>query len=207
MEKGQESKQKRKTPLTTIAISQEYAKKLDEYLNGTGITRKEFVELSVDYFQRTGFDLRGEAFDLSPLEKVAGRLEQSAKIMERHNEGTEAVHLLLQAVREQTAKQLPAPELIAHAAEEKAKAEAKSEEQEREIARLRSENSALLEYKEKAYRELCRIRDEQKTIGKIKVNITDKKQIITSLRRGFRWGLLTFAHIKSKKKAISERIP
>lgn len=92
MEKGQESKQKRKTPLTTIAISQEYAKKLDEYLNGTGITRKEFVELSVDYFQRTGFD-------------------------------------------------------------------------------------------------------------------TDKKQIITSLRRGFRWGLLTFAHIKSKKKAISERIP
>lgn len=121
MEKGQESKQKRKTPLTTIAISQEYAKKLDEYLNGTGITRKEFVELSVDYFQRTGFDLRGEAFDLSPLEKVAGRLEQSAKIMERHNEGTEAVHLLLQAVREQTAKQLPAPELIAHAAEEKSK--------------------------------------------------------------------------------------
>lgn len=49
MEKGQESKQKRKTPLTTIAISQEYAQKLDEYLNGTGITRKEFVELSVVY--------------------------------------------------------------------------------------------------------------------------------------------------------------
>ena len=121
MEKRQESKQKRKTPLTTIAISQEYAQKLDEYLNGTGITRKEFVELSVDYFQRTGFDLRGEAFDLSPLEKVAGRLEQSAKIMERHNEGTEAVRQLLQAVREQTAKQLPAPELIAHATEEKAK--------------------------------------------------------------------------------------
>lgn len=91
MEKGQESKQKRKTPLTTIAISQEYAQKLDEYLNGTGITRKEFVELSVDYFQRTGFDLRGEAFDLSPLEKVTGRLEQSAKIMEQANEGTEAV--------------------------------------------------------------------------------------------------------------------
>ena len=44
MEKGQESKQKRKTPLTTIAISKEYAQKLDEYLNGTGITRKEFVE-------------------------------------------------------------------------------------------------------------------------------------------------------------------
>ena len=114
MEKGQESKQKRKTPLNTIAISQEYAQKLDGYLNGTGITRKEFVELSVDYFQRTGFDLRGEAFDLSPLEKVTGRLEQSAKIMEQANEGTEAVRQLLQAVKEQTAiqKQLPAPDLL-----------------------------------------------------------------------------------------------
>ena len=34
-----------------------------------------------------------------------------------------------------------------------------------------------------------------------------RDRIITSLRRGFRWGILTFAHIKSKKKAISERIP
>ena len=166
MEKGQESKQKRKTPLTTIAISQEYAQKLDEYLNGTGITRKEFVELSVDYFQRTGFDLRGEAFDLSPLEKVAGRLEQSAKIMERHNEGTEAVRQLLQAVQEQTAKQLSAPELIAHAAEEKAKAESKMQEQAQELQRLRDENKALRERYEKAHKELCRVRDEQKTFGK-----------------------------------------
>lgn len=125
MEKGQESKQKRKTPLTTIAISQDYAKKLDEYLNGTGITRKEFVELSVDYFQRTGFDLRGEAFDLSPLEKVAGRLEQSAKIIERHNEGAEAVRQLLQAVREQTAiqKQLPAPDILQKATDRVAELE------------------------------------------------------------------------------------
>mgnify|MGYP007085925440 FL=1 len=169
MEKGQENKQKRKTPLTTIAISQEYAQKLDEYIKGCALTRKDFVELSIDYFLRTGFDIRGEAFDLSPLERITDRLESSAKVMEQHNEGTEAVRQLLQAVREQTTKQLPAPELIAHAAEEKAKAEAKSEEQEREITRLRSENSALQEYKEKAHRELCRVRDEQKTFGKIHI--------------------------------------
>lgn len=170
MGKGQESKQKRKTPLTTIAISQEYAQKLDEYLKGTGITRKEFVELAIDYFLRTGFDIRGEAFDLSPLERITDRLESSAKVMEQHNEETEAVRQLLQAVREQTAKQLPAPDIIAQAVEEKAKAELKAKEQEKEIAWLRSENSALLEYKGKAHRELCRIRDEQRTIGKIKVN-------------------------------------
>lgn len=165
-----ESKQKRKTPLTTIAISQEYAQKLDEYIKGFALTRKDFVELAIDYFLRTGFDIRGEAFDLSPLERITDRLESSAKVMEQHNEGTEMVRQLLQAIREQTAKQLPAPELIAKAGEEKAKAELRAEEQEKEIARLRSENSVLLEYKEKAHRELCRVRDEQKTIGKIKVN-------------------------------------
>ena len=35
---------------------------------------------------------------------------------------------------------------------------------------LHNEIKVLQEYKEKAYRELCRVRDEQKTIGKIKVN-------------------------------------
>lgn len=172
MEKGQESKQKRKTPLTTIAISQEYAQRLDEYLKGTGINRKEFVELACDYFQRTGFDIRGEAFDLSPLEKVAGRLEQSAKIMEQANEGTEAVKQLLQLVQEQTAmhKQLPAPEIIAKAAEEKAQAEFKVQEQTKELERLQEENKVLQERIDKARKELIRVQTEQSTFGKIKVN-------------------------------------
>lgn len=39
-----------------------------------------------------------------------------------------------------------------------------------ENIRLRNEIKDLQAYKEKAYRELCRVRDEQKTIGKIKVN-------------------------------------
>ena len=118
------------------------------------------------------------AYDFYPLANtwnqvgsgIIGELKEVKTTMQTNNEGTEAVRQFLQVVREQTTKQLPAPELIAHAAEEKAKAEAKSEEQEREIARLRSENSALQEYKEKAHQELCRVRDEQKTIGKIKVN-------------------------------------
>jgi hypothetical protein len=172
-----ESKQKRKTPLTTIAISQEYAQKLDEYIKGFVLTRKDFVELAIDYFLRTGFDIRGEAFDLSPLERITDRLESSAKVMEQHNEGTEAVRQLLQAVREQTDKQLPAPEIIAQAAEEKAKAESRAEEQEKELRRMQEENDRLRNeikdlqaYKEKAHRELCRVRDEQKTFGKIHVN-------------------------------------
>lgn len=161
---------KKKPEKTTISISGETSERLELYCKANGILRKDFVSLALDYFERTGFDLKSNALDYSPLEKIIGELKEVKITMQTSNEGTETIRQLLQAVREQTTKQLPAPELIAHAAEEKAKAEAKSEEQEREIARLRSENSALLEYKEKAHRELCRVRDEQKTIGKIKVN-------------------------------------
>jgi alkanesulfonate monooxygenase SsuD/methylene tetrahydromethanopterin reductase-like flavin-dependent oxidoreductase (luciferase family) len=73
--------------------------------------------------------------------------------------------------------QLPAPELIVQAAEAKAKAESLAAERAKELQflqeennRLRNEIKVLQEYKEKAHRELCRVRDEQKTIGKIKVN-------------------------------------
>ena len=71
----------------------------------------------------------------------------------------------------------PAPELIVQAAEAKAKAESLAAERAKELQflqeennRLRNEIKVLQEYKEKAHRELCRVRDEQKTIGKIKVN-------------------------------------
>lgn len=161
---------KKKPEKTTISISGETSERLELYCKANGILRKDFVSLALDYFERTGFDLKSNALDYSPLEKIIGELKEVKTTMQTSNEGTKAVRQLLQAVREQTAKQLPAPELIAHAAEEKAKAEAKSEEQEREIARLRSENSALQEYKEKAHQELCRVRDEQKTFGKIRVN-------------------------------------
>ena len=161
---------KKKPEKTTISISGETSERLELYCKANGILRKDFVSLALDYFERTGFDLKSNALDYSPLEKIIGELKEVKTTMQTSNERTEAVRQLLQAVREQTAKQLPAPELIAHAAEEKAKAEAKSEEQEREIARLRSENSALQEYKEKAHQELCRVRDEQKTFGKIRVN-------------------------------------
>lgn len=162
MEKGQESKQKRKTPLTTIAISQEYAQKLDEYLNGTGITRKEFVELSIDYFQRTGFDLRGEAFDLSPLEKVAGRLEQSAKIMEQANEGTEAVKQLLQLVQEQTAmqKQLPAPDLLKNALDRVNELEHLAGKYQQKLETLSEEKNTIIKERTKAEKDYYQ-RDKQ----------------------------------------------
>ena len=70
---------------------------------------------------------------------------------------------------------IPAPELIVQATEAKAKAESLAAERAKDLQllqendRLRNEIKVLQEYKEKAHRELCRVRDEQKTFGKIKV--------------------------------------
>lgn len=162
---------KSKPEKTTISISGETSERLEIYCRANGILRKEFVSLALEYFERTGFDLKSNALDYSPLEKIIGELNEVKATMQTSNEGTEAIRQLLQAVREQTAKQLPAPELIAKAAEEKVRAEMKSEEQAKELQVLQEENDlkVLQEYKEKAHRELCRVRDEQKTFGKIKV--------------------------------------
>ena len=95
--------------------------------------------------------------------------------MQTSNEGTEAIRQLLQTVREQAAKQLP--KLIAQATEAKVKAESLAAERAKDLqflqeenSRLRNEIKVLQEYKEKAHQELCRVRDEQKAFGKIKVN-------------------------------------
>lgn len=168
---------KSKPEKTTISISGETSERLETYCRANGILRKEFVSLALEYFERTGFDLKSNALDYSPLEKIIGELNEVKATMQTSNEGTEAIRQLLQAVREQTAKQLPAPELIVQAAEAKAKAESLAAERAKELQFLQKENNrlrnaikVLQEYKEKAHRELCRVRDEQKTIGKIKVN-------------------------------------
>lgn len=168
---------KSKPGKTTISISGETSERLEIYCRTNGILRKDFVSLSLDYFERTGFDLKSNALDYSPLEKIIGELKDVKTTMQANNEKTEAVRQLIQVVQEQTAKQLPVPDLIVNAVEEKVRAEAKNLEQEKEIQRIKEESIRLCNkikelesYKEKAYRELCRVRDEQKTIGKIKVN-------------------------------------
>lgn len=72
---------------------------------------------------------------------------------------------------------IPALELIVQATEAKAKAENLTAERAKELQvlqeendRLRNEIKDLQEYKEKAHRELCQVRDKQKTFGKIRVN-------------------------------------
>ena len=78
-----ETKQTRKTPLTTIGISQELAERLDVLLNTQyqGMKRKDFVEGAIAYFERTNYPLTVDQIDYTPLERLANKLEKSAAII------------------------------------------------------------------------------------------------------------------------------
>lgn len=147
---------------STIRVPKKTLEDIKIYCRKAGKPVGEWVEKAWCFLQKNDFDIydtEATPFLLVPaeVEKERSQVDALCKLMSEF-------------IISQKQVQLPAPDIIAKAAEEKAKAEAKIEEQEKEIARLRSENSSLQEYKEKAHRELCRVRDEQKTIGKIKVN-------------------------------------
>ncbi len=70
------TKQTRKEPQTTIAVNQSVISELDEYLKDKGLSRKEFVERSIKYFIRTGFDLNSNISELSPLQNAVADLKE-----------------------------------------------------------------------------------------------------------------------------------
>lgn len=147
---------------STIRVPKNVLEDIKIYCRKAGQPVGEWVEKAWRFLQKNDFDIYDT--EATPFLPVPAEVERERSQVDA------LCKLMSEFIISQKQVQLPASEIIAQAAEEKAKAEAKSEEQEREIIRLRSENSALLEYKEKAHRELCRVRDEQKTFGKIKVN-------------------------------------
>ena len=147
---------------STIRVPKNVLEDIKIYCRRAGQPVGEWVEKAWFFLQKNDFDIYDtEATPFLPV---------PAEVEKERNQVDALCKLMSEFIISQKQVQLPAPDIIAKAAEEKAKAEAKIEEQEREIIRLRDKNYALLKYKEKAYRELCRVRDEQKTIGKIKIN-------------------------------------
>ena len=147
---------------STIRVPKNVLEDIKIYCRKAGQPVGEWVEKAWVFLQKNDFDIYDT--EATPFLPVPAEVEKERSQVDA------LCKLMSEFIISQKQVQLPAPEIIAKSAEEKAKAEAKIEEQEKEIARLRSENSALQEYKEKAHRELCRVRDEQKTFGKIQVN-------------------------------------
>ena len=148
-----ESKQNRKTPLTTVSLSQEMASRLDALLKEKypGMKRKEFLEGAIAYFERTGYDLQSDMMDFSSLERLTDRLEASAKVIDEENKGREELkQLFLDIQQKQLA--LPSADQIIAATDAKAAAEAELNTCKKEIelktvalCRAESKNDDLLQ--------------------------------------------------------------
>ena len=81
--------------MTTIAISQDYAKRLQVLADNWGIDRKAFVEKAVEYFEKTGLDIRYYEIDINPIEKVAADLrDQAGKVIFDAEKSTETLSLV-----------------------------------------------------------------------------------------------------------------
>lgn len=147
---------------STIRVPKNVLEDIKIYCRKAGQPIGEWVEKTWRFLQKNDFDIYDtEATPFLPV---------PAEVDKERSQVDALCKLMSEFILSQKQVQLPAPEIIAKTAEEKAKAESKVQEQAQELQRLRDENKALRERYEKAHKELCRVRDEQKTIGKIKVN-------------------------------------
>ena len=147
---------------STIRVPKNVLEDIKIYCRKAGQPVGEWVEKAWRFLQKNDFDIYDT--EATPFLPVPAEVERE------RNQVDALCKLMSEFIISQKQIQLPAPEIIAKAAEEKAQAESKVQEQAQELQRLRNENKALRERYEKAHKELCRVRDEQKTIGKIKVN-------------------------------------
>lgn len=147
---------------STIRVPKNVLEDIKIYCRKAGQPVGEWVEKTWSFLQKNDFDIYDT--EATPFLPVPAEVEKERSQVDA------LCKLMNEFILSQKQVQLPAPEIIAKAAEEKAKAESKVQEQAQELQRLRDENKALRERYEKAHKELCRVRDEQKTIGKIKVN-------------------------------------
>lgn len=146
---------------STIRVPKNVLESIKIYCRKFGRPIGEWVEMAWNFIEKNDFDIYDTeatpSITVQDIEKQQSQVEILCKLM------TEIL------TRQQSMVQLPAPDLVASAVEAKAKAEAELAAAKQEIERLQNEIKHLRDYKEKARQELCRVRDEQKVIGKIKI--------------------------------------
>ena len=153
---------------STLRVPKNILEEIKIYCRKAGKPVGEWVETAWKFIEKNDFDIYDK--ETTPFLPVPPDIEKE------RNQVEALCMLMSEFITAQKHIQLPAPELIVQAAEAKAKAESLAAERAKELQflqeennRLRNEIKVLQEYKEKAHRELCRVRDEQKTFGKIKV--------------------------------------
>ena len=147
---------------STIRVPKNVLEDIKIYCRKAGQPVGEWVEKAWFFMQKNDFDIYDT--EATPFLPVPAEMEKD------RNQVDALCKLMSEFIISQRQLQLPAPEIIAKAAEDKVRAEFKAQEQEKELQQLREENKALRERYEKAHKELVRVQTEQKTLGKIKVN-------------------------------------
>lgn len=147
---------------STIRVPKNVLEDIKIYCRKAGQPVGEWVEKAWFFMQKNDFDIYDT--EATPFLPVPAEMEKE------RNQVDALCKLMSEFIISQRQLQLPAPEIIAKAAEEKVRTEIKLQEQEKELQQLREENKALRERYEKAHKELVRVQTEQKTLGKIKVN-------------------------------------
>lgn len=147
---------------STIRVPKKVLEDIKIYCRKAGQPVGEWVENAWRFLQKNDFDIYDtEATPFLPV---------PAEVEKERNQVDALCRLMSEFIISQRQVQLPAPEIIAKATEEKVRAEFKAQEQEKELQQLREENKVLRERYEKAHKELVRVQTEQKTLGKIKIN-------------------------------------
>lgn len=147
---------------STMRVPKNVLEDIKIYCRKAGQPIGEWVEKAWFFLQKNDFDI----YDT----EATPSLPVLAQVEKEHNQVDILCKLMSEFIISQRQIQLPAPETIAKAAEEKAQAEFKVQEQAKELERLQEENKALQERIDKARKELIRVQTEQSTFGKIKVN-------------------------------------
>lgn len=143
---------------STIRVPKNVLEDIKIYCRKAGQPVGEWVEKTWRFLQKNDFDIYDtEATPFLPV---------SAEVEKERSQVDALCKLMSEFILSQKQVQLPAPEIIAKATEEKVRADFL----EKELQQLREENKALRERYEKAHKELVRVQIEQKTLGKIKVN-------------------------------------
>lgn len=148
---------------STIRVPKKVLEDIKIYCRKAGQPVGEWVEKAWFFLQKNDFDIYDT--EATPFLPVIAQVEKE------RNQVDALCKLMSEFIISQRQIQLPAPEIIAKAAEEKAQAEFKAQEQTKELERLQEENKVLQERIDKARKELIRVQTEQSTFGKIKVNI------------------------------------
>lgn len=148
---------------STIRVPKNVLEDIKIYCRKAGQPVGEWVEKAWSFLQKNDFDI----YDT----EATPSLPVIAQVEKERNQVDALCKLMSEFIISQKQIQLPAPEIIAKAAEEKAQAEFKAQEQAKELERLREENKVLQERIDKARKELIRVQTGQSTFGKIKVNI------------------------------------